>query len=57
MKKVQKGKCFADVEEVKQKMAKTLKGIKINEFKNSFQQWEKCLDRCLASNEEYFVYD
>ena len=33
-KKVLKGKCFADVEEVKQKMAEALKGIKIDEFKN-----------------------
>ena len=33
MKKVLKGKCFADVEEVKQKMAEAVKGIKIDEFK------------------------
>ena len=36
--KVLKRKCFADVEEVKQKMAKALKGIQINEFKNQFEQ-------------------
>ena len=41
MKKVLKGKCFADVEEVKQKTAEALKGIKINKFKNCFEQWEK----------------
>ena len=40
MKKVLKGKCFADVGEVKQKMA-ALKRIKIDEFKNWFEQWEK----------------
>ena len=40
-KKVLKGKCFADVKEVKQKLAKALKGININEFKNCFEQWEK----------------
>ena len=34
VKKVLKGKCFANVEEVKQKMAKALKGIKMGEFKN-----------------------
>ena len=33
MKKVLKGKRFANVEEVKQKMAEALKGIKINKFK------------------------
>ena len=58
MKKVLKGKHFADVEEVKQKKtAEALKGIKINEFKNYFEQWKKCLDRCIASNGEYFEGD
>ena len=33
MKKVLKGKCFADVEKMKQKTAEVLKGIKIDEFK------------------------
>ena len=37
MKKFLKGKCFADVEEVKQKMAKALKSIKIDKFKNCFE--------------------
>ena len=36
MKKVLKGKHFADVPEVKQKMAEALKGIKIDMFKNMF---------------------
>ena len=36
LKKVLKGKRFADVEEVKQKTAEALKGIKIGEFKNCF---------------------
>ena len=41
MKKVPKGKHFADVEEVEQKMAEALKGIKVVEFKNCFEQWGK----------------
>ena len=41
MKKVLKGKCFADGEEAKQKMAEALKGIRIYEFKNCFEQWKK----------------
>ena len=57
MKKVLKEKCFGDVEEVKQKMAEALKGIKINEFKNCFEQWKKYLDRCIASKGEYFKGD
>ena len=52
MKKGPKGKCFANVKEVKQKMAEALKGIKINEFKNCFEQWKKYLDRSIASNGE-----
>ena len=39
--KVFKGKCFAGMKEVKQKTAEALKGTKINEFKNCFEQWEK----------------
>ena len=52
MKKALKGKCFDDVEEVKQKMAGALKVIKINKFKTTSEQW-KCLDRCIAANGEY----
>ena len=37
MKNILKGKCFANVEEVKQ-MSEALKGININEFKNCFKQ-------------------
>ena len=45
MKKVLKGKCFADVEEVnqKKKKAEALKGIKIDEFKTIFEHWKKVL--------------
>ena len=34
-----------------------LKDISINEFKNCFGQWEKHLNRCIASNGEYFEGD
>ena len=56
MKNVLNGKRFADVEEVKHKMAEALKGIKIDTFKNCFEWWKKHLDRCrcIASNREYF---
>ena len=57
MKKVLKGKPFANVEEVKQKMAEALKGIKFDEFKNCFEQWKKCLDRYIASHGEYSESD
>ena len=41
MKKVLKGKWVADVEKVKQKTAKTVKGIKIDEFKDSWAVGKK----------------
>ena len=50
MEKVLKGKCFPDVEEVKQKMAESVKGIKTDKFKDYFKQWGGSLNRCIASN-------
>ena len=44
MKKVLKGKYFADVEEMKQKMEEALKVIKIDEYKNCFERWKNHLD-------------
>ena len=41
MKKVLKRKCFADMEEVKQKPAETLKGTKIDKFKNCLSSGKK----------------
>ena len=53
-KKVFKGKCFANVEEVKQEMAEVLK---IKKFQNCFEQQKKGLDRCIASNGDHFEDD
>ena len=43
------------MEEVKQKTIEALKGIKIDEFKNCFEQQKKRLNvaKCSASNGEY----
>ena len=57
LKTVLKWKCIANVEEVKQKMAEALKGIRIEEFKYCFEQWEKSLDKCSASSGEHFEGD
>ena len=48
MKNVLKGNCFANVEKVKQKMAEVLKSIKIDEFKNCFEQWKKHVGICIS---------
>ena len=47
MKRVLKGKSFTNVKEMKQKMAEALKGIEVDEFKNCFDQWKRCLSRCI----------
>ena len=39
------------------KMPEALNDIKINEFKNCFEQWKKHLDRCIALNGECFEGD
>ena len=57
MKNILKRKRFADVEEVKQKPTEALKGINIGEFKSSFEQRKKHLNKCIASNGEYFEGD
>ena len=42
-----KGKHFANVEDLKQKIGEALKGIKMDKFKNCCEQWKNCLDRCV----------
>ena len=57
MKKVLKREHLAEVENMKQKLAEALKGMKIDEFKTHFEQREKSLGKCIASNGEYFEGD
>ena len=57
LKKVLKGKHFADVEQVKQKKAKALKASKSMSSKTVLRGDKKHLDRCVASNGEYFEGD
>ena len=57
MKKILRGKHFASEEEVKQKMAEALKGIKNQFVQKLFRAVEKHPDRCIASNREYFQDD
>ena len=47
MKIVLRGKHFVNVEKVKPKAAKALRGIKINEFKNCLKQWGKKVLICI----------
>ena len=45
------------MEDVPQKMAEALKGIKIDKFKNCSEQWKKHLNRGIASDGEHFEGD
>jgi hypothetical protein len=54
MKIILKGKRFAGVEEVKEKMTKALKGINLQEFQDFFEKWNTRLDWCIESNGQYF---
>jgi hypothetical protein len=51
------GKCFADVEEVKKKTTEALKCITLQEFQDCFEKWTTRLDRCVASDGQYFEGD
>jgi hypothetical protein len=55
--KVLKQKRFADVEEVKEKTTGAIKGITLEEFQDCFETWKTRLDRCIASNGQYFEGD
>ena len=57
MKCQMKGKCFADVSEVKKKTLEVLNNISIEEFQKRFQQWEKRWYKCTESKGEYFEGD
>jgi len=57
MKKTLKGKRFATMEEVKTASQEALNIIKLQQFQRCFTQWEKRLDKCIASNGEYFEGD
>ena len=57
VKKTLKRKRFATVEEVTTASQETLNNIKLQQFQRCFIQWEKRLDKCIASNGEYFEWD
>jgi hypothetical protein len=57
MKNTLKGKSFTTVEEAKTASQEALNNIKLQQFQSCFTQWEKRLDKCIASNGEYFEGD
>ena len=57
MKKILKGKCFADVEDVRQKNGRSSKRHQNQQLLKLFSAVEKSLNRCIASKGEYFEGD
>jgi hypothetical protein len=57
LKETLKRKRFATVEEVKTASQEALNNIKLQQFQRCFTEWEKSLDKCIASNGEYFQGD
>jgi len=51
------GKRVATVEEVKTASQEALKNIKLQQFRRCFTQWEKILDKSIASSGDYFEGD
>jgi len=45
------------MEEVKTALPKALNNIKLQQFQRCFTQWEKRLDKCIASHGQYFEGD
>jgi len=56
MKKILKGKRFATMEKVETASQEAL-NIKLQQFQTCFAQWEKRLEKCIASNGECFEGD
>ena len=54
MKRDLKGKCFQNVEEVREKTMEALRAITLQELQNCFEQWKKRWDKCIDSQGEYF---
>ena len=54
MKQVIKWMHFANVAEIQQESLAALDSIAVEDFRQCFQQWEHCRDRCIQSEGQYF---
>jgi hypothetical protein len=57
MKQVFKWRRCADVAEIQRESLVALDSISVEEFRQCFQQWEHCRDRCIQSQGQYFEGD
>jgi hypothetical protein len=54
MKQVLKGRRFVNVAEIQRESLVALDSISFDDFRQCFQQWEHCRDRCIQSQGQYF---
>jgi hypothetical protein len=54
LKSMLKGKCFLDVEDINSSVKIILTDIPIQNFKNCFEQWLKCVEHCKEMEGAYF---
>jgi len=57
MKRVLKWRCFANVAEIQQESLAALDSISVEDFRQGFQMWDHCRDRCIQLQGEYFQGD
>ena len=52
-----KGKCFAMIEEIKEKSKQELLAMLKSAFQKCFEDWQKCSHKCIISEGGYFEGD
>jgi transposase len=52
-----KGNHFGTVENIQTAVTDQLKVIPVSEFQHCYEEWKKCLQRCVASEGSYFEGD
>jgi len=57
MKQDVRGRHFADIQEVQKESLMALDSISVEDFRQCFQQWERCWDHCIQSMVEHSEVD
>ena len=52
-----KGRHFGTVENIEEAVTDQLKEIPVSDYQRCYEEWEQCLRRCVASQENYFEGD
>jgi len=52
-----KGRCFDTMEEIQQESQNVLGRLREQDLQHAFQQWQRCWDRCVTAQGDYFEGD